>query len=273
MRAVVTSLRSIPSLPQTYHALLAELQNDRNGLTNIARLVAEDAGLTVKVLQLANSPLFGHDQLISNPFDAVLCLGTEMIMAMVFVQSLFKHYESLLAAEIDMQRVWSHCWQTAYIAQHVCKERKFGPIACEEAFLTGLLHETGRFILADNFPGQFQVACQSARQTKTPLVRQLREVFQTSPAQITAYVLELWGMPASVTKAIALQDNPVADEARGFTLVSALYVADGIAARQAAPDAFALEEWNTDYLKAIECLESMPDWEKLSLGSKPGVSQ
>jgi HD-like signal output (HDOD) protein len=273
LQAVATALRSIPSLPQTYHALLRELQSDRTAVTNIARLVAEDAGLTVKVLQLANSPLFGHNELISRPFDAVMCLGTEMIMAMVFAQSMFRHYESLLAGEVDLRQVWSHCWQTAYLAQHVCNERKFPRLAGEEAFMAGLLHETGRFILADNFPDQFQAACQAARQAKSPLAPQLREVFHTSPVQVAAYVLELWGLPASLISAIALQDDPVADQAYGFTLASALYVADGIASRQTPPDPFPPQEWNTAYLQAVGCLESMPDWETFSMGQKPGASQ
>jgi HD-like signal output (HDOD) protein len=270
LQAVATSLRSIPSLPQAYHALLRELQNDGNAATTVARLVAEDAGLTAKVLQLANSPLFGQGSLITTTFDAVMCLGTEMIMALVLSQSLFRHYELLVTGKIDLRQVWGHCWQTAYFAQHVCREMKLSHAASEEAFLAGLLHETGRFILVDNFPEQFQAACQCARQMKSPLAPRLREAFRTSPSQITAYVLELWGMPVGVVEAIALQDAPAADQANGFTLASALYVADGIASRKAPADAFAPEEWDTAYLKAIGCLENIPAWEKLSMGRKSG---
>jgi HD-like signal output (HDOD) protein len=142
----------------------------------------------------------------------------------------------------------------AYFAQHLCREMRLPSITGEEAFLAGLLHESGRFILADNFPDQFGAACQVARATDTALAPRLREAFRTSPAQITAYILELWGMPATIIAAIALQDAPAADESKGFTLASALYVADGVASRQTPRDMFA------------------PDWEKLSLGAKPGVS-
>jgi HD-like signal output (HDOD) protein len=273
LQAVATSLRTIPSLAQAHHALLRELQNDSNAATTIARLVAEDAGLTTKVLHLANSPLFGQDCVITSPFDAVMCLGTEMIMAVALSQSLFRHYESLVAGKIDLRRVWRHCWQTAYFAQHVCGEMKFSRTAGEKAFLAGLLHETGRFILVDNFPEKFLSACQGAQRMKSPLTPRLREVFRTSPAQITAYVLELWGLPDSVIGAVAAQDAPVAEHAAEFTLASALYVADGIASRQSPPDAFAPEEWDTAYLEAIGCLESIPAWEKFSMGPNPGVSQ
>ena len=272
LQTVATSLSSIPSLSQTHQAVLQELEDNANGTENIARRVAEDAGLSAKVLQLANSPLFGQSYLIISPFDAVMCLGTKMISAVVLAQSLFRHYESL-AGEIDLRKVWNHCWQMAYCAQHLCREMHLSRITGEEAFLAGLLHESGRFILADNFPDQFRGACQVARATRTALAPRLREAFRTSPAQITAYVLELWGMPATIIAAMALQDAPAVDESKGFTLASALYVANGIASRQTPPDLFAPEEWNSAYLKAIGYWERIPDWEKLSLGAKPGVSR
>jgi len=265
LKAIATSLRSIPSLPQAHHALLVELEDDRTAVTKIARLVAQDAGLSVKVLQLANSPLFGQGTLITDPAQAVMCLGTDLIASMVLAQSLFRHYESLAHEEIDLKRIWNHCWQTACCAQQVCREMRFPRKAGEEAFLAGLLHETGRFVLVDNYSQQFQAACQLARQTRSPLAPRLRETLGTSPAQITAYLLELWGMPLSVVDAIAAQDCPGGDPAKGFTLATALYVADGIASRQSPPDAFAPEEWNTDYLNAIGCLDKIPAWQKLSL--------
>ena len=187
LQAVATSLRSIPSLPGTYDALLRELRNDRNATTNIARLVAQDPGLTAKVLQLANSPLFGQHYLIDSPIEAVMCLGTDMIAAVVLAQSLFHHYESVSAAAMDWRKVWSHCWHTAYLTQHVCREMKFTRIAGEEAFLAGLLHETGRFVLADNYPERFRAACQGAEKMASPLVPRLREVFRASPYQVAAY--------------------------------------------------------------------------------------
>jgi HD-like signal output (HDOD) protein len=261
LQAMATSLRSIPSLPQVHQSLLAELQDNRTAGSVIARMVAEDPGLSIKVLQLANSPLFGQGSLITNPTDAVMCLGTEMIAAIVLSQSLFRHYETLEHAELDVPRIWSHCWETAYMAQLLCRQKRLPRRTAEEGFLAGLLHEAGRFILVDNFPGQFASACQGARQLKSPLAPRLLETFQTTPAQLTAYLMELWGMPAEVVTAISFQDHPQQEPGRAFSLASALYVADHIAARKAPPDDFALEEWNLAYLRMIGCQNDIPVWD------------
>jgi len=268
--AVTTSLGSIPSLSQAHQAALKELEENAGGTANIAPRIAMDAGLSAKVLQLANSPLFGPGYLITNPLNAVMCLGDKMTCAVVLAQSLFRHHESL-AGEIDPRKIWNHCWHTAFTAQRLCRERRLSRITGEEAFLAGLLHESGRFILADNFPEQFRSACQAARATQTALAPRLREAFHDSPAQITAYVLELWGMPATIVAALAQQDAPAPETGEGFTLASALYIADGLASRQTPPDVFAPEDWNIAYLKAIDCWENIPEWEKLSLGTKPNI--
>ncbi len=270
LQTVATSLRSIPSLPQVHHSLLAEINDERSASGVIARLVSEDAGLSVKVLQLANSPLFGRGSLIINPTDAVMCLGTEMLAAIVLSQSLFKHYELLRHAEMDLPRIWHHCWETASLAHHLCRHKRLPHHAGEEAFLAGLLHEAGRFILIDNFAGPFQTACQAARQAKSPLTPHLREIFHTTPPQITAYVMELWGMPASVIAAIALQDDPQQEPGGAFSLASALYVADHIASCNSPPDGFPVEAWNTEYLRTIGCLDDIPAWEDPAFVSGSG---
>jgi len=260
LQSLATSLRSIPSLPQVHQSLLAELQDNRTAGSAIAHMVGEDAGLSIKVLQLANSPLFGQGYVITNPMDAVMCLGTEMIAAIVLSQSLFRHYELLKHPDLNLPRVWSHCWETAYLAQYLCRQQKLPRRVAEEAFLAGLLHEAGRYVLVDNFPAQFTAACQGAREAKTPLTPRLVETFQATPSQLTAYLMELWGMPSGVITAISFQDCPQREPEGVFSLTSALYIADHVAARKMPPDDFPVEEWDADYLRKIGCEDDIPVW-------------
>jgi HD-like signal output (HDOD) protein len=271
LQSLVTSIRSIPSLPQAHQSLLKELEDSDTPSATIARLIGGDPGLSVKVLQLANSALFGRGYLVTSPIDAVSCLGTDMVAAIVLSQSVFRHYESLKHREVDLPRVWAHCWGTACLAQYLCREKKLPHKTGEEAFLAGLLHEAGRFILVDNFPDQFQAACNGARDSKIPLDASLRRVFQTSPCQISSYVLELWGLPGAVINGISLLDNPEKDPAPGFSMTSALYIADRLASHTFPPDPFPLEDWKTSYLQSIGCADDIPSWEELSTHPAGGV--
>ncbi len=260
LQTVVASIRSLPSLPQVHHSLLVELENNQGASAAIGQMVAQDAGLSAKVLQLANSPLFGREYLVSSPVEAVLCLGTSMISAVVLSQTLFKHYNANAHPEFCMQRVWSHCWETAALAQCYCREQGLPRQVREESFLAGLLHETGRLILIDNFPAEYQAACDAARQARSPLGPHLRAVFQAAPCEIAAYLLDLWGMPDSVVAAISLLEHPEQEKATAFTANSALFIADHVGSRQVPPDPFSPEEWNASYLRSIGCAEDLQQW-------------
>ncbi len=268
LQTIAASLRSIPSLPQVHQTLLDELNYNHTAGSVIARTLAEDAGLSIKVLQLANSPLFGHGNLITSPVDAVMCLGTEMIAAIVLSQSLLRHYETMSHAELDAKRVWAHCWETACISQVLCREKKLSRRVAEEAFLAGLLHEAGRYILIDNFPDKYGAACAKARRAKTPLGPRLFEEFQSTPAQLTAYLMELWGMPPEVVAALSFLDNPQQEPGSAFSLASAIYLADHLASRATPADDFPQEPWNMDYLRSIGCEADLAEWEKPSFPPK-----
>src|ERR1035438_3409471 len=59
VRALVSGLKSIPSLPGLYYEIQAELQSEDASLKKIAEIVCKDAGMTAKILQLANSAFMG----------------------------------------------------------------------------------------------------------------------------------------------------------------------------------------------------------------------
>ncbi|HTA29232.1 MAG TPA: HDOD domain-containing protein, partial [Candidatus Cybelea sp.] len=260
LQTVVASLRSLPSLPQLHHTLLTELENNRGASAAIGQMVAKDAGLSAKVLQLANSPLFGRDYLVSSPAEAVFCLGTGMITAVVLSQSLFKHYHNTTHPDFSLEQVWHHCWETAALAQCYCREHKLPRQETEEAFMAGLLHETGRLILIANYPDQYTEACVAARKAQSPLGPRLREVFPAGPCEIGAFLLDLWGMPDSVVAAVSMLENPEKEKATGFTAVSSLYFADQIASRGTPPDPFPPEEWNPAYPRSIGLPEELKQW-------------
>jgi YesN/AraC family two-component response regulator len=90
IRALVLSLKSIPSPPVLYHELQNELQSEDVSLKKIADIVAKDAGMTAKILQLANSAFMGARFTVSNPAQAITLIGTELVRALVLSVHVFR---------------------------------------------------------------------------------------------------------------------------------------------------------------------------------------
>jgi HD-like signal output (HDOD) protein len=260
--ALVTGLRSLPSLPHVYYLLLAELGNERRSVEAIAQLVAKDAGLSSKLLQLANSPMFGRGALVSGLLEAVMCLGTDMIKAVVLSQEVFRQYARVQSWEIDLPRLWTHCWQVAELAQGICLDQGLSQGQAEEAFLAGILHELGKLILIDNFPREFQAAWQAALRAHSPLTPVLLSSLHATPAQLAAYLLELWGLPKGVILAVAWHEGPENGGSKEFSPATALYIADQVATRKWPPDSLAVADWNAEYLKAVGCESDLSVWQR-----------
>jgi HD-like signal output (HDOD) protein len=262
LRELVVSLRSLPSLPDVYHTLLEKLDDEGGSSDAIAGMIAKDPGISSKLLHLANSSLFGRASLVTDPFDAVLCLGTELIKAVVLSQELARQYANFSHPELDLPKLWSHSWDVAELAQYICRQKRVPRSVGEEAFLAGLLHEVGMLILVENFPDQFKNACDAAKRKKTPLNAELLQTLRASPAQVGSYLLELWGMPSSVTRAVYFQEHPEREGEKRFSITTALYIANQIASRKVSPSDFVLPDWNIEYLQAVDCWNAIPSWEQ-----------
>jgi HD-like signal output (HDOD) protein len=185
-----------------------------------------------------------------------------MIKAVVLSQELFRHYGQIQCPEIDLPRLWDHCWQVAHLVQRICLELGLPQAKSDEAFLAGLLHEVGKLILIDNFPEQFQAACQAALEARAPLTPFLLRTFHAAPAQLAAYLLELWGLPSAVIQAVSCQEHPEKDPSGQFSLAAALYIAEQVATRKAPPDSFAIPDWNAACLQALGCEPDFAVWQR-----------
>jgi HD-like signal output (HDOD) protein len=88
----------------------------------------------------------------------------------------------------------------------------------------------------------------------------LHEEFHAAPCQIAAYLLDMWGMPESVVAAVSHLEHPEDRNAAGFSVASALYIADQVGTRDTPPDLFPPEEWNAAYLRSIGCPDDLQNW-------------
>jgi hypothetical protein len=70
-------------------------------------------------------------------------------------------------------------------------------------------------------------------------------------------------MPADVIAAVACHEQPECESAAGFSITSALYLADQLSTRISPPDSFAIPDWNNEYLENIGCQPEPGAWQSL----------
>ena len=258
LRNVLCGLGALPTPPRIYVRLSKAVNSLFTSLDEVAEIVQEDPGLTLKLLQIANSAYFGSARKIVTPADAIQTVGLEILRALVLCIHAFKFYQDKNFKSISASELWSHSLRTATAARKLARYENLPTAACEEAFVSGLLHDIGKLVLAANADAEYQEVMQRSRNEGTPVDQVEWEMFGATHAQIGAYLLGLWGLPEPIVTTVELHHSLDLHANTGFTPAAALHVAQFL---ERSPD--RISQLDTRFLKQIGVENRVSEWERV----------
>ncbi len=273
LRAIVTNMTSLPSLPAIYGAVVEELQSAEVSLISIGKLIEQDLGMTSKVLQLVNSAYFGISRNVTSPAEAANFLGLDVLKSLVLAEGVFSQFDPEVVKALSLDAVKNRSLLVAKAARTIAKSENVDDKIVDQAFLAGLLHEMGSMVLAANSPDEYLRACELLKQEQIDLLLAEKRIFNTTHAEIGAYVLGLWGIDVDVVTAIAYHHNPSKFPDKKFSALTAVYVASTCLSENSRSANTGLSEQPlfTDegmaYLDSIGMADHLPDWQALCLES------
>ncbi|MEW6072109.1 MAG: response regulator [Planctomycetota bacterium] len=227
VQEVVGGVEELPVLPRVYRALAAALSEPEVDLAVVAGIVEGDVAITAKILQLVNSSFFGVRQEISSVHQATAYLGVNTIRDLVLSLEVFQHFRGAgIEQMLSIEGEQSHAMLTARIARRLLAD----PVAQDQAFLAGMLHDVGKLLLAAYLPDRLQAAIQAGAGSTRPFQVVEEDLFAVSHAEIGAYLLGLWGMPYPVVEAVAHHHHPSrVPEQTDFGVLGATHFANALA--------------------------------------------
>ncbi|MFB3908493.1 MAG: HDOD domain-containing protein [Candidatus Eisenbacteria bacterium] len=226
LRALVSRLDSLPSVPSLYAELMEEMASPSCSLQRVGKIVAQDAGMTAQILRLVNSAYFGLRHEVSSPEAAVIYLGLNMISSLVLGLHLFRQVDEATCSWLHLDRIWQHGVRTGALARAICETEGQDARIAEESLSAGLIHDAGRLVLAVNLSGTYRAILDRAHREGLPLAQAERAELGVTHAEVGAYLIGLWGLPSPVVEALAFHHAPSALPATGgFAPVTSVHVA------------------------------------------------
>ena len=222
---IAGSVSSLPSPPQVHLRLQQALSTPNSDYAKVAEVVEDDVGVSVKVMQLANSAFFGLPSKITCVQDAVAMLGFETVLDVVASASVYEAMQELPPLPgISHATIQQHARRTGALARRMLEgdEARFAGTA-------GLLHDAGLLLLASSVPDRMREALELSTAESIHLYRAERECLGADHAEIGAYLLSAWGFPNAVTEAVALHHDAAALDTEHFGPTAAVYVANALA--------------------------------------------
>lgn len=261
LKGLVASIGSLPSLPAVYAELQRKIVDPNCAIGDVAKIIEKDMAMSVKVLQLVNSAFFGFFKNIDSPLRAVNLLGLDTVKALVLGVGVFSEMKTMPTKQFSVSDLWNHSMGTATIAKKIAMAETNDKHCIDDAFIAGMLHDVGKLLLFSKLHDEYLQIVDIARQEDVSLCQAERRFFNTDHADVSTYLLGLWGLPGNVVEAIAFHHRLEEYPEPTFSPAVAVHVAN-VLFYQINPDASIgpPPELNQVYLERAGLIDHFPCW-------------
>ena len=196
LNEVATDKMVLPSLPEIALKVRDAMEDPEVTSAKLAKVITMDAGLTARLIQIANSPLVRGSREIDSVETAIVRMGNTMVKNVVnslIVQQIFQPTTEL--SDKKMRLFWQHSSQVAAICHAMAAFARLKP---DQALLAGLVHDIGALPIikrAEDIPELVDNE------------ELLNNIIRHVHPQIGKAMLTKWEFPPSIVEAAAEHEN------------------------------------------------------------------
>jgi putative nucleotidyltransferase with HDIG domain len=192
-------LEQLPLLPAVVSELLSLDPDANEYFDELLHLAERDPGFAARVLRCANSAYSAPLEPIVSLREAFIRLGTHQCARLVLAVAVTKVFSAATPAH---KLLSIHSLQTAMFTRMFSEEVRELRRSREQAYVCGLLHDMGRFVLFDVAPTHLEPTHERAWTGDSEMVELERETLGYDHALLGAYVCQKWQLPPAVTEVV-----------------------------------------------------------------------
>jgi len=205
---IIRVLRQLPSTPKVLPRLLEFLRDDNTSIDDVVDLIKVDAGMTSRVLQIANSAFYTASQSHRCPSmeDAISRVGLVKVYELVAVAATTQVLmRNLRVYGLTPEEMWQKSVTCAIAAERLASRCQ---LESSTAYTAGLLHGVGLVAI-----DAWAEASNPRLRLESELFpdeasRQERQALGVTNAAVGAALLRHWGFPPSMVEPIRWQYVP-----------------------------------------------------------------
>ncbi len=205
---VARNLRDLPALPTIVLELIRSFDQPDVDIGKLADTISHDQALAARTLRVANSSFYGLPSKVKTINQAIMVLGFDTVRSLVSAGAIVRALPGT-GSHLDLAQFWRHSMATAVCARNIARRTRLNQ---EYAFLSGLLHDIGRLVLATRFPQQYAAAMDWRDQHDSWQVDAEQQVLGIDHQQVGLMLAESWKFPALIQRAIGHHHAPVVDD-------------------------------------------------------------
>jgi HD-like signal output (HDOD) protein len=222
---------TIAALPEVTAKIVSTVEDPRSTAAALHKIVAHDPALATRILKIVNSAFYGLPGQIGSVERAIVMLGLNAIKNIAVAASLGQLFRGVkLTDTFSAKDLWTHCIAVGVTARELARQMKV-PIA-DEAFLAGLIHDTGLLVSLQTAPEKLRKVCEVAKTSDKPFCEIEREMTGVDHQQLGQGIAELWKFPRACQLVAGRHHNPTSLSDNNRLLVTLVFVADTLCCQQ-----------------------------------------
>lgn len=208
LKAILTRVEALPPLPRTVSEIEEFRRKSDKEITELLKIIEKDALIVTNLLKISNSAMFGFRSKVETPLRAISLLGINFTVSIAISTSTQK----LLKSNLEPYGVTNNDFMRSSNISSVLANlwlNNFEPKLKEEIILPALLHDIGKFILADfikseNKEEEFREKIKAGESSIEDIES---EFFGVTTSYVTAQVFKHWKLSSNLINSIEFIDN------------------------------------------------------------------
>lgn len=214
----------LPPQPKVLVELKAKLAADNYKMSDLARIIASDPGITAMLFKLARSPAFSCGKELTTIEQVLMLIGVKQTYNLVQAISISTGLSDCSRKSFDI--FWTRSQEVAQIAAIIAEERvSVCNIFPDQAYMAGIFHECGVPLLMMRFPTYCGKLYLDST-TSSPKLIDEDALFNVDHCSIGYLVARHWSLPDFICKSILYsQEKPNEEVGTVSTLLAILQLA------------------------------------------------
>ncbi len=263
---IVARIGTLPSLPDLYRELEAEIEREDASIYAVGRILEQDVAMSAKILQLVNSAFFGVRSRISSATQAATLLGMNLIKSLALASHVFSVLDKDDPRAPFLRELWRHSADVSGRARRIALTEKAGHDLVEEACIGGLFHDIGKLVIATSLPDTHEDIQRMLSEKAIADVEAEQEILGVTHHEIGGYLLTLWGFSETVVHVALYHGIPSrSEEIPGFGPLGVVHAAnvfdhENVSPAESLPPDMA-------WLETAGLVRKMDDWRSLAVSA------
>lgn len=201
IQQITKNIREFKTLPTVYTRLTEVMANTRSTIQDAADVISSDQAAVTKILNVANSPLYGLSARVDSVNKAIFLLGFNEVKNLIIAISIMDMFDKKnVNTYFNPVEFWKFSIGVGIVSRHIGREA--GVTNVDNFFLTGIIHGIGKLFLAQYAPTEFLKTLEFAYDNELSLREAERKVIGTNHTIIGELLAEHWKLPTPMKNAI-----------------------------------------------------------------------